>query len=118
MATKRKPPERNPNDRRPWDPVQLELHEISAVKAIALQHGTGFDVIVEKLCLADQMSFAPGGEEGRRATDYAEGKRAVGLLLRQIRDMKMPEARQKNAPPPGLPNSPTPAPAGSETKVD
>jgi hypothetical protein len=92
----------------PWDPVQLELHEVSAIKAIAASHPVGFAAIVDKLCGADRMSFTAGGEDGRRASDYAEGKRSVGLNLRMLRDMKMPSAASKDGAPPELPNSPTP----------
>lgn len=91
----------------PWDPVQLELHEISAVKAIAAQHPVGYEAIL-KICRVDEISFTAGGEDGRRATDYAEGKRGVGITLRSVVAMRMPTAA-RSAPPAELPNSPTPS---------
>ncbi len=30
------------------------------------------------------LTFRPGGEEGRRETDFAEGKRFVGLQIRKM----------------------------------
>lgn len=100
---------RSVHDRRPWDLVELELHELSAIKAIATQHPAGFAVIVEKICGVDLMSYAAGGVEGQRATDFAEGKRWVGNTLRAIMRMKMPSPKQRQSgpdeqtlgPPPG-----------------
>jgi len=107
-----KQPAQAPKQRFPWDPVELELHEISAIKAIAAQHATGFEAIL-KICRVDEMSFTAGGEDGRRATDYAEGKRAVGITLRNVATMKMPSSSR--GAPPELPNSPTP-PAPADKK--
>jgi hypothetical protein len=96
-----------PAARAPWDPIFLEAHEISAIKAIAAQHAVGFAAIL-KIARVDEMSFSAGGEDGRRATDYAEGKRAVGVTLRQIAAMKLQQPG-RGAPPDDLPNSPTPS---------
>lgn len=83
----------------PWDKVDLSLAEISSIKAIASQHPLGYAAIVEKICRFNQMSFTAGGEDGRRATDYAEGKRGVAHTLHQIVAMKLPT--RPNGPPPG-----------------
>lgn len=93
----------------PWDDAQLELAEVSSIKAIAAQHPVGFAAIIDKICRTDLRSFTPGGEDGRRASDYAEGGRGVGRALRAIAAMKMPTVT-RGAPPNDLPNSPTPAP--------
>jgi hypothetical protein len=82
---------RKPAARWPWDPVPLELYEISAIKAMASQHPAAFEVVCVKLCRERQLSFTVGlGEDGIRATDYAEGKRAVAEQLRALVAMKMP----------------------------
>lgn len=108
MATK---PAKQPRPRWAWDPVELELHEISAIKAVALQHPAAFACIVEKIARVDSISFAAGGVDGQRATDFAEGMRFVGKQLRNIRDLKMPSPTSGKGPPPDLPNSPTTMPA-------
>jgi hypothetical protein len=97
--------------RRAWDPALLKPAEISSIKAIAAQHPLGFEAIVRKICRFYEVSFAAGDEAGRRETDYAEGKRAVGKMLLDIVAMKMPSP-VRSAPPPDLPNSPTPTPEG------
>jgi hypothetical protein len=79
----------------PWSAVDLAPHEVSAIKAIS----PGAFEALEKICGTDRMSFTAGGEDGRRATDFAEGRRWVGNTLRQIREMKMP------GPPKEQPNS-------------
>ena len=100
-------PRKPPAQRWPWDPVLLEPFEVSAIKAVAAQMPIAFAAI-EKICGTDRMSFTVGGEEGRRATDFAEGQRHVGRMLRQIRDGKMPgpkptEFRDPHAVPKGAP---------------
>jgi hypothetical protein len=107
MAMKPRLAARPPASRYPWDPVELEPREISGIKAMAAQHPVAFAAVL-KIARTDEMSFSAGGEDGRRATDYAEGKRAVGVTLRGILAMKLqPEGR--GAPPDDLPNSPTPS---------
>lgn len=70
----------------PWDQVELEPHEISAIKAIS----AATFAVIEKLCSADRNPFRDGGEDGRRATDFACGKLSLANVLRALRDMKMP----------------------------
>jgi hypothetical protein len=91
-------------ERWPWDQVQLEIHEVSAIKAIPQ---AAFDAIL-KVAGIDQMSFASGGEEGRRATDFAEGKRWVGATLRTIRNMKMPGPKPTETGPHAVPKGAPP----------
>lgn len=73
----------------PWSQVELEPHEVSAIKALATSNPHVWSAL-EKITGVDAMSFCAGGPEGDRATAFAEGKRWVGGTLRQIRDMKMP----------------------------
>jgi hypothetical protein len=48
-------------------------------------------------CAKPRMTFWAGGEDGRRATDFAEGKRWVGLQLRRIEKLR-PDHRDETAP--------------------
>jgi hypothetical protein len=92
----------------PWDQVNLDLHEISAIKVMASQNAVAFAAIL-KICGDERMSYTHGGEDGRRATDFAEGRRWVGLALKRARDATMPGPKQHGTgphagsygPPPG-----------------
>lgn len=114
QAKKRPAPSRH--DRRPWDDVLLEPADISAIKAMAAQHPRAFDICLNKICRLDAISFAAGGLDGQRATDFAEGMRFAGKQMRNVRDATMPSF-SRGAPPPDLPNSPTPPPATAEPKT-
>lgn len=45
--------------------------------------------IMFDLCGIRDLSYRPGGEEGRRDTDFAEGKRFVGLQIGFLLKMKV-----------------------------
>lgn len=114
MKLKPRPkPAPNRHDRRPWDDVLLEPAEISAVKAMAAQHPKAFEICVTKICGVDAISFAAGGIDGQRATDFAEGKRFAGKQMRNVANAVMP-TYSRGAPPAELPNSPTPQPPTAE----
>lgn len=88
---------------RPWQMPRIEDGDIFALQALAKgianegQQRRAYDYIVRVLCETDRMTFWPGGEEGRRATDFAEGKRWIGVQLRRIEkllpDLREPETR-------------------------
>lgn len=79
---------------RPWQMPRIEDADIFALQAIAngtagnAQQQRAYECIVRILCETDRMTFWPGGEDGKRATDFAEGKRWVGLQLRRIEKMR------------------------------
>jgi hypothetical protein len=72
---------------RPWNPPRCEKADISAVKALASgtaspeQQVRAIKWIVEEACMYYNLSFSPGGEDGRRDTDFAEGRRFVGAEI-------------------------------------
>lgn len=97
MENTRRPPHirgRSQPDR-PWQLPRLEDADIFAVQALTkgianeAQQKRAWDYILRALCETDRMTFWPGGEDGRRATDFAEGKRWVGLQLRRIEKMRI-----------------------------
>ena len=45
--------------------------------------------IIQVLCATYDMSYRPGGEEGRRDTDFAEGKRSVGNQIVKLLKVKV-----------------------------
>lgn len=112
MAAKPKPRPRSRHDRRPWDDVLLQPGEISAIKAMAMQHPRAYELVIGRICRVDAISFAAGGVDGQRATDFAEGMRFTGKQMRNIRDERLPS--HSRGAPPELPNSPTPMPATAE----
>jgi hypothetical protein len=59
------------------------------------QHALKF--IVERVCGTYEEQFCPG-EEGRRATDYALGKRRVGLYLISLLAAPIKNFRDPDAP--------------------
>jgi endonuclease/exonuclease/phosphatase family metal-dependent hydrolase len=77
----------------PWQTPRLADADIFALQAVAggeanaAQQQRAWDCVVRTLCEADRMTFWPG-HDGRRATDFAEGKRWVGLQLRRIEKMR------------------------------
>lgn len=68
----------------PWNPNIYEDADVGAVKALSTgtaspeQQQRALKWIIERCCGTYDQSFRPGGPEGARATDFAEGKRWVG----------------------------------------
>ena len=86
---------------RPWQIPRIDDADIFALQAIAngiasnAQQRRAYDYVIRALCETDRMTFWPGGEDGKRATDFAEGKRWVGLQLRRIEKMR-PDRRNES----------------------
>ena len=75
----------------PWQlPPGIENADIFALQALergaanASQQQRAIAFVERRLCATDRMSFYPGGEDGKRASDFAEGKRWVGTQLRRL----------------------------------
>lgn len=75
----------------PWQlPAGIENADIFALQALergtanAAQQQRAIIFFERRLCATDRMSFYPGGEDGKRASDFAEGKRWVGTQLRRL----------------------------------
>ena len=89
---------------RPWQMPRLEHADVFAVQALAqgiandAQQKRAYECIMRMLCETDRMTFWPGGEDGRRATDFAEGKRWVALQLRRIEKLR-PDHRDEGTTP-------------------
>lgn len=61
--------------------VAVAVKALAAGTADKQQQEFLFNWLVRDLTRAYDLSYRPGGEEQRRATDFAEGKRWVGLQL-------------------------------------
>ena len=72
------------------------LQAITSGTANTTQQQRAYEYVVRTLCETDRMTFWPGGEDGRRATDFAEGKRWVGVQLRRIEKMR-PDHRNQSS---------------------
>ena len=92
----------------PWQlPIdRIPPWAISAVRAIAAgtadehQQREGLAWIRDGLSARTRMSFWPGGDDGRRATDFAEGRRWVGDQLQRICNLTPGQVDPRGPPPP------------------
>jgi hypothetical protein len=96
--TRRLPPRRTKpkgeQPSKPWLLPPIGNADIFALQAMSKgianegQQQRAWTYIIRILCATDMMSFWPGAEDGRRATDFAEGKRWVGIQLRRIERLR------------------------------
>lgn len=94
----------------PWEIPLAELNartsELAALRAIAQgladehQQRRGFEFICRFLCAEKRRTFFPGGEDGRRASDFAEGRRFVATQLRRIVELEPVTVDSRGEPPP------------------
>lgn len=95
-----KPSRKAIDDHAPWKPVDWEEWEVSALQAVAKgnadeeQQRRAFIFVVEKVCGTYQPSYRPG-DEGRRDTDFAEGRRYVGLQMVKFAKLNLVALRRK-----------------------
>ena len=62
------------------------------------QQGRALKWIIESACGYYDLSFRPGGEEGRRDTDFAEGRRFVGASIVKLTKVKVSKRRTQDGP--------------------
>lgn len=74
----------------PWaPPANVTAADVAAIKALSSgaasedQQQRALHFILVTVCGVDEEPFCPG-EDGRRSTDYALGKRRVGTYLRSL----------------------------------
>ena len=78
----------------PWKPAPYEPADAAALQALAQGSATAdqqkraLDWLVKKCCRTYDLSYRPG-EEGRRDTDFAEGRRSVGLQIVTLLNLKI-----------------------------
>lgn len=98
---------------KPWELLEHQvtpgavyaIQAIAAGTADANQQQLAWTFIRETLCGAETMSFWPGAEDGRRASDFAEGKRWVASQLRRISRLRPRHVDSRGAPP-AMPGEP------------
>lgn len=81
----------------PWSIPDLDPADVGAIKS--LMDGTASDIQQRRVVLwlqkttgVGEMSFRPG-IDGQRATDFAEGKRFVGLQFFTLAKTVLPPSR-------------------------
>lgn len=88
----------------PWKIVELTDAEIFAIRAFAAGKADEHQQLlvwgsIRKIAQADLMSFWPGAEDGRRATDFHEGKRFVADQLRRVSRLQPSRVDPRGEPP-------------------
>ena len=77
----------------PWIPPDHDESVVNAVRAFkagianAYQQQVAWRYLMYVTRATDEfqdLSFRPGGEEGRRASDFAEGSRFVGMMFNKL----------------------------------
>ena len=78
----------------PWKPVPYDKADCAAIQAVSRGEGTkdqqqrAIEWIIDIACDRDGMSYRPGSE-GRRDTDFAEGRRFVGNQVVKLQKIKL-----------------------------
>lgn len=84
----------------PWKPFQWQPPEVAAIQALnrgdatADQQKRALEYIINDLAGTYDLSYRPGSEEGRRDTDFAEGKRFVGSQIVKALKLNLAAIRQ------------------------
>lgn len=97
-------------ERGPWLPAPYELADVSAIQALGAgtadkhQQVRALRWIIELAAGTYDMSYRPGGDDGRRDTDFAEGKRYVGNQV--VKLLKADIGKMRRNEPLGDPHEP------------
>jgi hypothetical protein len=87
---------------RPWYPPPSEKADIAAIKALATgtanseQQIRAVKWIVEVGAMYYDLSYSPG-DEGRRDTDFAEGRRFVGAQIVKMTKIDLSKIKEVNS---------------------
>ncbi len=106
-TTPKKPSRQSLLERAPWLPAPYELADVNAVQAVIAgtanpdQQRRAMRWVIEHAAATYDMAFRPGGEDGRRDTDFALGRAYVGqqiVKLSKLNPALLPR-REPNADP-------------------
>lgn len=98
-----KPPQsepRRPKSRAPWMPSEYELADASAIQALASgtataeQQQRALRWLIEHACRTYDQTYFPG-PDGARDSDFAQGRRSVGLELVKMTRINLSLLRSK-----------------------
>jgi hypothetical protein len=86
-------------DNASWKPAKWELADASALQALMRgdadkgQQARALKWVIESAACTYDMSYRPG--DTSRDTDFAEGRRSVGLQIVKLLKMNLSELRRK-----------------------
>lgn len=81
----------------------MALKALAGGRASDDQQKRALDFIIRRVCRADDLSFVP---ESDRATAFAEGRRAAGLVIRAIVAMPVENLKPELRGAPAVPARP------------
>lgn len=90
------------SDHAPWKPVSYELADAGSLQALMRGDATkeqqqrALKFVIENICGTYDVSYRPGGEDGRRDTDFAEGRRFPGLQIVKFLKLNLSVLRKEN----------------------
>lgn len=85
---------------KPWKPVEYDLADVTAIQALIrgdaeeYQQKRAIAFIIERVCGTYDQSYHPG-DDGRRDTDFSEGKRWVGNTLVKMTKLNLSSLRKE-----------------------
>lgn len=89
---------------KPYEPTKTPPHIMDAFQSLEAgcanetQQKAALHWLINGLCRTYDLSFRPGGMDAQRDTDFAEGRRAVGLevvLMLKLNTTKVRELEEK-----------------------
>lgn len=89
-----KAPAKAAADHAPWKPAKYEAADATAIQALYTGTASGeqqkraLTWIINSACATYDMSFRPG-PDGERETNFAEGRRSVGLQFVKLCNIKI-----------------------------
>ncbi len=81
-------------------PVKYVKADVAALQAMrrgeanADQQQRAMEFILDAICDRNGMSFRPGGAEGARETDFAEGRRFVGNQIVKLTNLPLSKIKE------------------------
>lgn len=85
-------------EKEPFLPAPYDKSDVAALRALRegraepYQQQLALEWIIQAVCRTYDQPFRPGGEDGRRATDFALGKQSVGQQI--VKLINMPADRK------------------------
>jgi len=86
----------------PWYPAEYEIADVAAIQGLLRGDATpeqqkrALDWIITHASGVHEQTYYPGGEEGRRNTDFAEGKRFVGNSIIKLTRLNISALRSED----------------------
>lgn len=86
----------------PWLPPHYDIADASAIQALQRGEATfeqqqrALKWIIENACKTYDMPYRPGGDEGRRDTDFALGRQFVGQQIVKLLKLNLSIMRTRD----------------------